>query len=288
MNYILVQEKKLGKVKISTKFLVKIFLNSLSFISIILLFTCSSSDDSNSKSMFSVNITQDVNTINIGQITILTATTSESINSINFSLDGGATFNGEYSTNFGNTAKLYLDFDTIGTKNIVFRVKNSDGDIVDSPVTINVERGNAIQLKSLKLNSFFDMGKTWDAEYSDTNINRLADVFFVFLKPPLNVFTGTRSGIPTSSWLWYKSEIKMNESNLIWDLQNEDLYINIEELRPYIAFADDDGGGLVGDLMLGPPFERVIPFSDYIITKPPSILIEETNINLEYELDIDW
>ena len=67
------------------------------------------------------------------------------------------------------------------------------------------------------------------------------------------------------------------------------MYINIEEITPYIAFVDDDGSGvLAGDLMLGPPFERIIPISNYLDTKPSSIIVEETDINLEYELDIDW
>ncbi len=254
----------------------------------VLTFACSPTNNGDNAPTFAVSVTQDLNSAVIDQKITLTASTNEPIKSIDYSIDGGTTFGNEYSTTFGTNAKLYLDFDTVGTKHIVFRIKNNDGDVVDKAITVNVERGNAIQITSLKLNSFYNMGETWDSEFNDTDINRLADVNFVILKPRLNVFDGTRDGAPNSSWIWFRSQTRDNESNLNWDLQNEALYINIEQLTPYIAFGDDDGGNIGQDLMLGPPFERVIPISDYINTKPNTILVEEVNINLEYEIGIDW
>ncbi len=237
---------------------------------------------------FTVSVTKDATTVVIDQMVALIANADVDIISIDYSLDWGDTYAGEYSKNFGKTTNLYLDFDTVGTKKIIIRVKNNNGDVVDTPVSINVEKGNAIQIKSIQLNSFFNMGKTWDSEFSDTDADRLADVFFVLLKPRLNVFDGTRSNTPNSTWIWFKSETRQNENNLNWDLQNENVFINIDQLTPWIAFADDDGGGIAQDLMLVPPFERTIPISDYTSTKPNRILVEETNINLKYELTIDW
>lgn len=160
--------------------------------------------------------------------------------------------------------------------------------LIDKIVTVSIEKGNAVQIQSVQLNTFYNMGSAWDSEYNDTDPNRLADVLFAILKPRLNVFDGTRSNTPNSSWVWYKSETKENESNLNWNLQNEELYINIEELTPYVAFADDDGGNVSQDLMLGPPFEYIIPIVNYKNTKPSYILVKETNINLEYELGLGW
>lgn len=259
------------------------------FIVLVFCIACSPSENSeNTEDAFNVSITQDATTVVIDQMVTFKATVSEPINTISFSTDGGATFAGEYSTTFGNTANLYLDFDTVGTKSIVFRIKNSNGDIVDSPLTVKVDKGNAIQLQSLQLNSFFNKGNTWDAEFGDTDPKRLADVIFGILKPKLDVFKGTRSNTPNSSWVWYKSETRENEVNLNWDLQNEALFINIDQLIPWIAFVDDDGGGIAQDLMMGPPYERVIPITDFLDTKPNSILVKETDINLEYELGIGW
>ncbi len=262
------------------------------YILLAFCFACSTSDDdgttNGNPSTLEVTVMQDLNIVAIDQIVTLTATANETINEISFSTDDGNTFPSSHSTNFGNTANLYFSFDTLGTKTIVFRVKNNTGDIVDNTVTINVERGNAIQIQNLQLNSFFNMGETWDDEFGATDPNRLADVLFAILKPSLNVFDGTRSSVPTSSWLWYKSETRDNENNLNWDIQSEELFINIEQLTPYIAFADDDGGGIAQDLMLGPPFERVIPFADFVNTQTNPILVQEVDIDLEYQITVDW
>lgn len=223
------------------------------------------------------------------QILTLTAAANETINQISFSKDGGETFLGEFgSSEFDRVVNLYLDFDTVGTKTIVYRVKNNAGEVVDTRVNVTVERGNAVQLLSVKLNSFFNKGKTWDSEYPNTDPNHLADVFFGILKPKLNALDGTRSKVPSSSWLWYKSETRENENNLNWNLQNEELFVNVSELNIYIAFADDDGGDIVQDLMLGPPYQSLIPFSDHINLQPSTISVEETHINLEYEIGVAW
>jgi hypothetical protein len=268
-------------------------MKKLTYILIALCFACSSSDEGDTfepaTSTLEVQVTQDASTVVIDEIVTLSATANETIKEISFSTDGGLSFPGAYSSSdFDNTANLYFSFDTLGAKTIVFRVKNNAGDIVDNTVTINVERGNAVQLSSVELASFFDMGNTWDSEYPTSNPNHLADVFFGILKPSLNVYNGTRGTIPTSSWLWYRSETRNNENNLNWDIQDESLFINVEELTCYIGFADDDGGGAVQDLMLGPPFESMIPLANYINTQPNSITVEETNINLEYTIGVDW
>ncbi len=257
------------------------------YILLVFCFACSTSDDdaaNGNTSTLEVTVTQDLNTVAIDQIVTLTATANETINEISFSTDGGITFPSSYGSNFGTTANLYFSFDTLGTKTIVYRVKNNAGDIVDSTVTINVERGNAIQIQSLQLNSFFNMGETWDDEFGGADLNRLADVFFVILKANLNAFDGTRS----SGGVWYRSEIRSNEENLNWNLQNEELFINLNELTARIAFADDDGGEVVQDLMLGPPFERVIPFADFASAETNPVLVQETDIDLEYQITVDW
>ncbi|MBU2926705.1 hypothetical protein [Winogradskyella psychrotolerans] len=269
----------------------------IAFMLIILFSACSPSDNNGNpdqSSTLEVSVTADATTVTIDQIIILTATANETINEISFSKDGGVTFsNAISSSSFTDTVNLYLDFDTLGSKSIVVKVTNDVSDVVDSTVNITVERGNAIKLQSVQLNSFYDIGNTWDLEYPTTDPNHLADVFFVLLKPTLNAFDGTRSSVAFSPRIWYRSAIKENESSLSWNLQNEDLYINIEELTPYIAFADDDGVDdfgipAVGDLMLGSPSASMIPLGDYYLSQPNIITLEEPSINLEYVIGVDW
>src|SRR5690606_24455866 len=163
---------------------------SIYFLVLLFLVSCGTSDDEEETNTFQVSVIQDANQIEIDQIVTLTASSNDVIQSVSYSLDGGSTFSGEYSTNFGNVANLYLDFDTPGNKQIVFRVRNSEGQVVDTALSIQVLRGAAVKLQNLQLNTFFNQTGTWDDEYPDTDSNRLADVFFVVLKPSLNVFTG--------------------------------------------------------------------------------------------------
>lgn len=260
------------------------------YILLLLCFACGSSDDADTNiSTFEVSVTQSATTLAIDQILTLTATANETINQISFSKDGGETFLGEFgSSQFDKVVNLYLDFDTVGTKTIVYRVKNNAGEVVDTSVNVTIEKGDAVQILSVKLNSFFDMGETWDSEHPTTDPNHLADVFFGILKPRLDVLKGTRSGMPSTSWLWYRSPTRDNENNLNWNLQNEELFINVSELKLYIGFADDDGGNIAQDLMMGPPYESLIPLSDYVNTKPSIITIGESKIKLEYEIGVAW
>ncbi|WP_179343698.1 hypothetical protein [Winogradskyella ursingii] len=46
--------------------------------------------------------------------------------------------------------------------------------------------------------------------------------------------------------------------------------------------------GNVGDIMLGPPFQSLIPLTNFVDSQPNSITIQEENINLEYEFGLDW
>jgi len=243
---------------------------------------CSSSDDSD-QSSFQVTVTQDLTTTVIDEVVTLTATASDTISSISFSLDGGETFPSEFgSSSITDTANLYVDFDALGENTVIFRVKSRTGVIVDTPVSIMVERGDAVKLESVQLNSFFNINETWDNEFSSGDPNRLADVFFVFLKPSLNPYTGERT-----SRLWYTSTIDENQGDLQWNLTPDELYID-PGLQLRIAFADADGEGLVDDLMLGPPFDRLINLGILVDTQPNSITLEDSGIDLEYTVGLDW
>lgn len=259
------------------------------YLILILVFECSSSDDRETideeQSILEVAVMQSTATAVIDEVVTLTATTNETINEISFSTDGGVTFPSSFgSSAFTNTANLYFDFDTLGEKTIIFRVESQAGDIVDTPVTITVERGNAVKLQSVQLNSFFDIDNTWDSEFPTTNPNHLADVFFVLLKPRLNAFTGERS---IGSMPWYTSTVDVNQGDLQWNLQADNLYID-PSLPLRTAFADEDNNDLVDDLMLGTPFDSLISLSEFVDTEPNSITLQETNINLNYTIDVDW
>tara|TARA_R110002096_G_scaffold432475_1_gene649394 strand:+ start:1043 stop:1804 length:762 start_codon:yes stop_codon:yes gene_type:complete len=251
---------------------------------------CSSSDDitesinnnENNGSTFSIDFLYN-ETAQVDETLEVTITSNEPMKSLEISFDNFETSFTSFS-DLGSSILRYFSFDKLGANTVYFKAKN--GDDAESIKTINVtiSRGNAVKLQSLKLNSFYNMGNIWDDEYGPTDPNRLADVFFWLLKPKIDVIDGTIAGIGS----WYRADTRDNESNLIWNFQDEALYVNLDILTAYIAFADDDGGGVAQDLMLGPPLERVIPLTEYLNTKPNTILVQETDINLEYELTLDW
>lgn len=258
----------------------------ISLLTICFLIACSSDDsnEENNNESFTITLNQDVNTANIDEIITINISANETINRLDISKDGWLTSTNLSSPAFGGQTNVFVDFESIGNKTISIKATNNNGDISERSVNVTVQRGNAIKLQELQLNSFFNINETWDEEFGDTDPNRLADVFFVLLKPRLNPFEGIRSiGTP----VWYESEVKTNQGDLHWNLQTDNLFID-PNLPLYIAFADDDGGGLAGDLMLGPPFEREIQLSDYISTQENPIPFNQANINLNFDLSVEW
>ena len=132
------------------------------------------------------------------------------------------------------------------------------------------------------VNDFYDKGTTWDPEFSNTDPNRLADVSFSLSKPHIDLFSGQRFKA-----LWYKSTVKENQGDLNWNLSQENLYVNPNALI-HFGLADDDGGGVGQDLLLGPPFEKDINLSQYSNTQPSNITLEDSSINLEVSFGLEW
>ncbi len=252
-----------------------------------LIASCSSDDSSseeNNESSFAIFLEQDIVNAAIDEVITISISASETINRLDISKDGWQTSTNLASPSFGNQTNVFIDYESTGNKTISIRATNIDGDVSESFVNVTIERGNAIKLQELQLNSFFNINETWDDEFDNTDPERLADVFFVLLKPRLNPFEGTRSiGTP----VWYESSVETNQGDLHWNLQTNNLFVD-PNLSLYIAFADADGGGLAGDLMLGPPFEREIGLTDYINTQANPIPFNEAGINLNFDLSVEW
>ncbi len=253
---------------------------------IMLLITACSSDDSNENNIsnFSITIEKDKNIAAIDEVITITISANDSIRRIDISKDGWQTSTNMGSDSFGDYTTVYIDYESTGNKTISIKATNHNGDTDEQSVNIIIERGNAIKLKELQLNSFYNINETWDAEYGTTNPERLADVFYVLLKPRLNPFNGSRTiGTP----VWYKSIIRANQDDLFWSMQAENLYFN-PNIPLYIAFADADGGGIVEDLMLGPPFEREISFQEFSSAETNPIPFNFQDINLNFNILVEW
>ena len=65
------------------------------------------------------------------------------------------------------------------------------------------------------------------------------------------------------------------------------MYVNPNALI-HFGLADDDGGGVGQDLLLGPPFEKEINLAQHSSSQPNSITLEDTSINLDVDFAVEW
>lgn len=244
---------------------------------------CGGSSDDDSpiiKDDFTISVTAQKSTVSIDEVVPITIVANRVINEVEYSLDDFKTATGK-STNFGNSTTVYLNTCTLGTKQISIKIKDVENNTASKTITITVEKGNAVQLKSLLVNSFYNINQSWDPEFPASDPNRLADVAFALLKPQVGVFSGQMS-----QQIWFKSSVKQNQGDLNWNLVSENLYVNPNTVLKF-SLADDDGV-YAQDLMLGPPFESDIDLNNYYTSKPDPINLKEPAINLDFDLGVVW
>lgn len=255
----------------------------VTIILLCLCLACGSSDDSggpNNNSNLNLTVTASASSAIVDEIIVVSVSSDEDLWGIETSTDNFQTYT-DRQTNYGTNTTLYFSFDTVGAKTIGIRAKTSDGKEATKSINVSIARGDAITITQVKVLSFYDINNAWDPEYGSTDPNRLADVFFVFLKPRLNIYNGT-----SSSAVWYTSTIKENQGDLTWNVSGDNLYISPEYSLRYSMF--DNDGVLSQDVLLGPPSEYEISFTDYISTKPSTIILSVPSIELEVELTLDW
>ncbi|MBS3992175.1 MAG: hypothetical protein KGZ87_00485 [Bacteroidetes bacterium] len=231
---------------------------------------------------FTVNLTAQKNTLTIDEVVTVAVTANKNISNLQVSTDNFATSQGAgTSSGVGTATTLYFNFDTVGTKTISIKATNEVGTIVEKSVQLNVQRGTAIKITGLKVLSFHNINQTWDPEFSSTDSNRLADVFFSLSKRNVHLSNGN-----LGSKLWLKSDVKQNQGDLTWNLSASNLYID-PTLSLWFSLADDDGT-FSQDLLMGPPFERELKLSNYVTSKPSILRFTIPEINLDLELTVEW
>jgi hypothetical protein len=254
----------------------------LFYFMISILFSCSTDTNENNSNVFETQLAPSSSNVTIDEAFTLNVSAVENISQMWVSLDNFAT--GGYSIRyFGTSYNLYFNFDEIGQKIIYVRSKNSKNQVSEKQVIINVTRGNALKIKGMQVVSFYNINQTWDPEYSTTDINRLADVFFGFNKSKLGSFLDNEY----FSSIWYTSSVKQNQGDLTWNLSNANLYISPNRgLR--FGLVDSDSPPLGEDLLNGPPDYRDLSFSSFIATKPTVLSYTFPEINLEIKLNVEW
>lgn len=255
---------------------------------IIITFAClcllSCSSDSPTAKVSTFNIELDLSTINatVDEPFTIRVNANEKMAFMGASLDNFST-GGLADLGFGNSYVLHFNFDTLGQKTILVRAKNSQNDVSEKKVVVNVTRGNAIKITGMKLISFYNINQTWDPEYTSTDPNRLADVFFGFGKSSLNNNFDSKYTVRK----WFVSSVKENQGDQAWTLSTNELYIKPNGILRF-SLIDQDTPPLGQDLLNGPPDFRDISFADYLVSKPNTITYSFPEISLQFILTVEW
>ncbi|MGB0199059.1 MAG: hypothetical protein ACPF80_03375 [Flavobacteriaceae bacterium] len=242
---------------------------------------CSSEEE-----LFTVELVATNTNVSIDEVATFEVKTNRPFDRITISRDNfttSTTVTKSQGDSFGTTLTLYVDTANFGNITYSIRVFDASNNqqTATSTLSFTVQIGNAVRVNQVLINNFYDKDNTWDSEYTSTDPNRLADVFFSFSKPHIDLFTGQKFKA-----LWYTSVVKENQGDLTWNLSQENLYINPNALI-HFGLADDDGG-LGQDLLLGPPFEKELNLSQYSSTQPSSIAIEDNSISLDVDFAVEW
>lgn len=188
-------------------------------------------------------------------------------------------------SNYGKTVDIIVSFGKIGKNSIYLSVQNERNEILKKEFQVEVSKGTSVKIKSLKIISFKKINETWDPEYSNNDINRLADLKFSLEKTHIGI--SLFNEILYGNSIWYISEVLENQGNLNWDLSNKNLNIN-PNFKMTFSLGDVDSNGFTEDLLLGPPFSVDFSFKDYIQDKPNIVILKKDEIDLEVEFELEW
>ncbi|WP_299118274.1 hypothetical protein [uncultured Tenacibaculum sp.] len=187
--------------------------------------------------------------------------------------------------NYGKSVDITFSLDKIGRNTIEIFIESKQKEVLKKSIDLDVKKGNSVKIKSLRMVSFPKMNEVWDAEYSNTDINRLADLQFRLKKN--HIATSFNKEILFGLKKWHVSDILFNQGNLTWELSNKNINID-PNLKTKFRFGDVDEDGSI--IILYKCFPDCIEFSlkEYIKDKPKKIILKRDDIDLEIELELEW
>lgn len=246
--------------------------------------TCTSSEDDDeniNQSNFSVDYQISTSNVLIDETFSINFTSNVPMTNIQTSTDNFISYK---VCNVNNllTKEIYFNYDTPGLKTFQVRVINSNNENVTKTFSIQVNRGNAVKINGLQVTTFNNINQTWDPEFSNTDPNRLADLQFSFVKFKLSGICST-NGIND---LWFLSNTIQNQGTMSWDLSSANLYCDPNRNIGF-GLIDVDNGNIVQDLIGSLP-SKTFSFSSYTATKPNVITFNYPDVNLSFNVSLDW
>jgi len=135
--------------------------NIIKLLTVLIILSCSSSDDSNedpnNASTFSVTVTAN-DTAVIDEVVQVTISTNETMKSLEVSLDNFTTSATQFF-DLGTSTLRYVSFDKLGVNTVYFKITNNNGEETIKTANIIISRGNAVKISRVEIVSFFDINK---------------------------------------------------------------------------------------------------------------------------------
>lgn len=262
----------------------------LVFFVICCSYSCDSKDDDNdiplgidnptSSSGFSVNINVGVQELNLDEQTSVTISSEQLIEKFEYSFDD---FQTTVERGHNGTSETFcISFDNPGLNTLDLRIYPVEGTAVENSIDFQINSENAVQITNIEINSFFDINDTWDPEFPDDNIDRLADVYFELSK------LSCRLAEPQYN-LWYESSVTENQENLNWDLSSENVFVDIDgEFFIPLFDKDSEDGSADQSLISIPQLTPFIDLQDYNVDRPSLIVLENNTEQYNIEVTLSW
>ena len=178
------------------------------------------------------------------------------------------------------TFEIYFKFPSPGTHTLNLEFSFTNKTVVTRELQFEVGRGNSVQITRVEVNSFENINGSWDPEYSETDPERLADVEFSLEKLFLSEMTSEEH----TRGRWFTSEVEQNQGDLVWDLSQENLFLD-PQMPFFFAMGDRDENNMGQDLMQRP---QQLFLKDYMTTRPESISLVDAESNLDVRFYLSW
>ncbi|WP_306012846.1 MULTISPECIES: hypothetical protein [unclassified Allomuricauda] len=261
--------------------------NTLLFLTALLFLSCSSNseEDESSNKTFDLSIDLERSVYGVDERITINAFASVEmsagcIKSASF-YESSSPVRTCLLTDVGKSFQLNFSFQEGGTKTFVIEGQTSDGKISTLERQIEIDSTtNTVRISKITLNSFPNIGKAWDETESDTDPERLADLYFQINKRSIDLTVGDNA--PEYKFIDLSfSEIHENESSLVWEFNDKELLFSKDNFLYFKLFEFDGEQGSNEEFA-----NTLITMSDYANQKPNQINIVEGLLDIT--MDVEW
>lgn len=184
----------------------------------------------------------------------------------------------------GSEFEINFSFQTVGSKAFYVEVQTADLRVgrFDGEVTID-ELTNSVRIKKITVNDYTNKGNAFDSGFTDTDPERLADLFFKVEKRYVTISVDDEDAPIYKGEDFLTSNILENETGFEWNYDGNELLVNKDNILG-IQLLDDDGESNEPEI-IGFIF---VNFNDFVEEKPEQISIKSDLSRLDITIDVEW